>query len=168
MVKQKEEQSSYLTEPFMFLFKSLIFTVSWLKINSLTRALLQNIGKGLARGGVMRGPPCSPDARHAASRTNKRPAAGPARAGSAAVPQLNSSSRTEEGMKRRNQIRVSAWCSLNGARSVSRRQGRAEVTGIFIPPPRRAPTSRWQEFVCKFPPIERSEGDGEARAEMIA
>lgn len=84
------------------------------------------------------------------------------------MPLLNSSSRTEEGMKRRNQIRVSAWCSLNGAPSVSRRRGRVEVTGIFIPPRRRAPTSRWQEFVCKFFPIERREGASEARAEMIA
>ena len=84
------------------------------------------------------------------------------------MPRLNSSSRTEEGMKRRNQIRVSAWRSLNDAPSVSQRRGRAGVTGIFIPPRRRAPTSRWQEFVCKFSPIERSAGAGEARAEMIA
>lgn len=84
------------------------------------------------------------------------------------MPRLNSSSRTEEGMKRHNQIRVSAWCSLNGAPSMSRRQGRAEVTGIFILPRRKAPTSRWQEFVYKFSPIERSEAAGNARAEMIA
>ena len=83
------------------------------------------------------------------------------------MPPLNSSSCTEEGMKRHNQIRVSAWCSVNGGPSVSQRQGRAEVTGIFIPPRRRAPTSRWQEFVRKFSPIERSEGAGEAQAEMI-
>lgn len=35
------------------------------------------------------------------------------------MPLLNSPSCTEEGMKRRNQIRVSAWCSLNEDPSVS-------------------------------------------------